>query len=207
MYDIIGLTKEYPSVKALDNVSLSINDKELISIRGESGCGKSTLLNVIAGLIAADSGTVMRNNEPLPYDLHKRGIAMVFQDSLLFNNMTVRDNILFGCPHKDKERREKTVRELSGAYGLDELLARYPYQISGGQARRVAIARALACERELLLLDEPFTNLDKDLKENTIKVTKGLCRDRCTVLLVTHSEAEAQDFCDRHLYMEEGRIV
>ena len=207
MFEINGVTKDYPSVRALDNVSLRIDDKELVSIRGESGCGKSTLLHVIAGLVTPDSGTVTKNNEALPDAPHKRGIAMVFQESLLFPNMTVRENILFGCPHREKEQREKCVRELAEAYGIAGVLARYPHQISGGQARRAALARALACERELLLLDEPFTNLDKDLKAGIMKSTREFCEGRCAVLLVTHSETEALAFCDRHLYMEEGRIV
>ncbi|SEA79212.1 iron(III) transport system ATP-binding protein/multiple sugar transport system ATP-binding protein [Oribacterium sp. KHPX15] len=207
MFEIKGIIKEYPSVRALDNVSLSIDDGELISIQGESGCGKSTLLQIIAGIIMADSGTITKNNEPLSCIPHKRGVSMVFQDSLLFNNMTVSENILFGCPHKDREHRDKTVRELADAYGIGDLLKRYPYQISGGQARRAALARALACERELLLLDEPFSNLDKDLKENIIKRTRELCEGKCSAILVTHSEAEALAFCDRHLYMEEGHIL
>ena len=207
MLEMNGVTKEYSFVKVLDNISLRIDDREIISIRGESGCGKSTLLHVIAGLIKADSGTITKNNEPLSDIPHRRGVAMVFQDSLLFNNMTVRENILFGCPHKDKEHREESVNDLAEAYGIGGLLTRYPYQISGGQARRVALARALACERELLLLDEPFTNLDRDLKENIIKCTREFCEGRCAALLVTHSETEALRFCDRHLYMEEGRIV
>ncbi len=207
MYELNGITKKYASAPALDNITMCIEDNELVSIRGESGCGKSTLLNVIAGLIMADSGTITRNSEPLPDDPHKRGIAMVFQDSLLFNNMTVRENILFGCPHKDKVQRNKSAEELAEAYGLNGLLARYPYQISGGQARRAALARALACERELLLLDEPFSNLDKEWKNEVIMHTKEFCAGRCAVLLVTHNEAEALMLCDRHLYMEEGRII
>ncbi|MBQ7534338.1 MAG: ATP-binding cassette domain-containing protein [Stomatobaculum sp.] len=206
MFEIKGITKDYPSVRALDNVSLRIGDKEMISIRGESGCGKSTLLHVIAGLVPADSGTITKNNEPLSDVPHKRGVAMVFQDSLLFHNMTVRENILFGCPHKDKGQREKLIKELAEAYGIEDLVERYPHQISGGQARRAALARALACGRELLLLDEPFTNLDRELKEGIIKCTREFCKGRCAVLLVTHNEAEALAFCDRHLLMEEGRI-
>ena len=207
MFEINKVTKDYPSVRALDNVSLRIGDQEMVSIRGESGCGKSTLLHVIAGLVTPDSGTVTKNNAPLSDVPHRRGVAMVFQDSLLFPDMTVRENILFGCPHKDKKQREMLVNELAEAYGIAGLLARYPHQLSGGQARRAALARALACERELLLLDEPFTNLDRDLKENIIKRTREFCEGKCAVLLVTHNEAEAQAFCARHLYMEEGRIL
>lgn len=207
MYEINKITKVYPGVRALDNVSLRIDEHEMISIRGESGCGKSTLLHVIAGLVRPDSGTVTKNGRALPDAPHKRGTAMAFQDSLLFPNMTVRENILFGCPHKEKELREMCLCRLSDAYGISGLLSRYPHQISGGQARRAALARALACERELLLLDEPFTNLDKELKEDVIRCTRRLCEGKCAVLLVTHSETEALMFCDRHLSMEEGRIV
>lgn len=207
MLEIREITKDYPSVRALDRVSLSIGDREMISIRGESGCGKSTLLHVIAGLISADSGTITGKNGALPDDPHKRGVSMVFQESLLFPNMTVRENILFGCPQKDRGYRETRVKELAEAYGIADLLARYPHQISGGQARRVSLARALACERELLLLDEPFTNLDKDLKESTLQCTRKFCEGNCAVLFVTHSEAEALAFCEKHLIMAEGRIV
>ncbi|MBR5116847.1 MAG: ATP-binding cassette domain-containing protein [Lachnospiraceae bacterium] len=207
MFELSGITKQYPDVKALEQISLRIGDQEMISVRGESGCGKSTLLKIIAGLVTADAGTICRDGKPLPDDPHKRGVSMVFQESLLFPNMTVRENILFGCPGKDKAYRDARVMELADAYGIAELLARYPHQISGGQARRVSLARALACERELLLLDEPFTNLDKDLKESTLQCTRKYCEGKCAVLFVTHSEAEALAFCEKHLTMEEGRIL
>ena len=206
MIEINGIIKEYDGLRVVDNVTFCIGEKERISICGESGCGKSTLLNIIAGLTAADEGTILKDGRPLPERPQERGISMVFQDSTLWNNMTVRENILFGSPYKDKKARKEQVLKLAEAFGIEELLDRYPYKISGGQARRVAIARALACERELLLLDEPFSNLDKEWKERTIMKTKELCGENCAVILVTHSESEADLFCDTHLHMAEGRI-
>ena len=206
MFEIKGIVKEYEGVYAVDNVSFCINEKKKVSICGESGCGKSTLLNIIAGLITADRGSILKDGRPLPANPHERGISMVFQDSILWNNMTVRENILFGSPYKDKKTREEQALDLANAFGIEELLDRYPYKISGGQARRVSIARALACERELLLLDEPFSNLDKEWKERTMMKTKELCGENCAVILVTHSDNEADFFCDIHLHMTEGRI-
>ena len=170
----------------------------MLGIVGINGAGKSTLLKAITGIMIHTKGKVK---------CHGKIAALLELASGFDNDMTVRENILFGSPYKDRERRDKCVNELSAAYGIEDLLDRYPHRISGGQARRVAIARALACERELLLLDEPFTNLDKDLKDRVIKKTMELCKGRCAVLLVTHNEAEANEFCDRHLFMEEGRIV
>ncbi len=206
MIEIKGIVKEYDGIRVVDNVSFRIGEKEKISICGESGCGKTTLLNIIAGLTAADEGSILKDGSPLPIKPQERGISMVFQDSTLWNNMTVRENILFGSPYKDKKAREEQVFKLAEAFGIKELLDRYPYKISGGQARRVSIARALACERELLLLDEPFSNLDKEWKERTMMKTKELCGENCAVILVTHSDNEADFFCDTHLHMTEGRI-
>jgi ABC-type Fe3+/spermidine/putrescine transport system ATPase subunit len=206
MIEIKGVVKEYGGIRVVDNVSFCINEKEKISICGESGCGKTTLLNIIAGITAADEGSILKDGKPLPLKPHEREVSMVFQDSTLWNNMTVRENILFGSPYKDKKEREEQVLKLAETFGIEELLDRYPYKISGGQARRVAIARALACERELLLLDEPFSNLDKEWKERTVMKTKELCAENCAVILVTHSESEADCFCDTHLHMAEGRI-
>ena len=206
MIEIKGIVKEYEGIRVVDKVSFRIGEKEKISICGESGCGKTTLLNIIAGLIASDEGSILKDGRPLPEKPQERGISMVFQDSTLWNNMTVRENILFGSPYKDSRVRKEQALTLAEAFGIEELLDRYPYKISGGQARRVAIARALACERELLLLDEPFSNLDKEWKERTIMKTKELCGDKCAVILVTHSLSEADSLCDTHLHMTEGRI-
>ena len=206
MLEIKNLTKNYPGVCAVNDLSLVVNDLERVSVQGESGCGKSTLLGIIAGLIREDSGEILMNGEKMPGRPHLRKVSMVFQDSILWNHMTVKENILFGSPMKERKQRDIQAESLAEAFGIEDLLKRYPYQISGGQARRTAIARALACDRELLLLDEPFSNLDKDGRIRTIQIVKQLCERKCAVLLVTHSAQEAELLCDRHLFMEEGKL-
>ncbi len=207
MLKVISIKKEYSGFKALDDVSLTVDTKERLSIRGESGCGKSTLLMIIAGLTEADSGQILKDGKELPAVPHKRGISMVFQDATLWNHMTVKENILFASMIKDKKKRNEEAEKLAEAFGIESMLDRYPTQISGGQAKRVAIARALAAEREILLLDEPFSNLDKDWREKTLIKTKELTEGKCAVILVTHNNEEAELFCDRHLTMEEGKFV
>ncbi len=206
MLELKHITKEYPEVTAVRDVSLTIGDTERVAIRGESGCGKSTLLGIIAGLILPDAGEVLRDGRKLSPEPHLRGVSMVFQNSTLWNHMTVRENILFGSPFRQKEEREEQVRSLAEELELTELLNRYPGQISGGQARRAAIARALACRRELLLLDEPFTNLDKEGKGRVLESVRRLCAGTCAVLLVTHKAQEAEALCERQLTMEEGEL-
>jgi ABC-type sugar transport system ATPase subunit len=206
MLELKHITKEYPEVTAVRDVSLTIGDTERVAIRGESGCGKSTLLGIIAGLILPDAGEVLRDGRKLSPEPHLRGVSMVFQNGTLWNHMTVRENILFGSPFRQKEKREEQVRSLAEELELTELLNRYPGQISGGQARRAAIARALACRRELLLLDEPFTNLDKEGKGRVLESVRRLCAGTCAVLLVTHNAQEAEALCERQLTMEEGEL-
>ncbi len=206
MLEIKDLSKNYSDVCALDCVSFVLNDNECISIQGESGCGKTTLLKIIAGLTEADSGEVLHNGKKLNPEPHLRNVSMVFQDGILFEHMTVKENILFGSPLKERNEREKKAHELAEAFGITELLNRYPSEISGGQKRRVAIARAIACQKEILLLDEPFSNLDKEIRFKTLEKVKELCLGKCSIILVTHSEKEAELLCDRHLKMEEGRL-
>ncbi len=207
MLKISNIKKEYSGHMAVDDVSFELGDKESLSLLGESGCGKSTLLMIIAGLIKADSGKVLKDGRALPDEPHRREISMVFQDSTLWNHMTIKENILFGSPFKDSSSRNIQLEKLAEAFGIEKLLSRYPGQISGGQARRVAIARALACEREILLMDEPFSNLDKEWKERTINAAKNLTFARSSVIIVTHSPEEAEFFSDRQLRMEEGRLI
>lgn len=207
MLEVRGITKEYDSLRVLDNVSFILSEGEKLSIRGESGCGKTTLLMIIAGLTEASRGEILSDRAPMDELPHLRGVSMVFQESTLWNNMTVLENIIFGSPLKNSRERKEKAQHLAESFGIEELLSRYPYEISGGQARRASIVRALLAERKILLLDEPFSNLDKEWKEKTMERLKGLCAGKCSVLLVTHSEDEAEYFCDRHLFMEEGRVI
>ena len=206
MLEIRDLCKNYPETCALDHVSFTLHDKECISIQGESGCGKTTLLNVIAGLTEPDSGEILLNGSKMPAEPHKRNVSMVFQDAVLFDHLSVRENILFGSPLKDRKERDCEALRLAEAFGISELLDRYPSQISGGQMRRAAIARAIACKKEILLLDEPFSNLDKDIRFKTLEKVRELCLGKCSIILVTHSEKEAELLSDRHLVMSEGHL-
>ena len=206
MLEVKGITKKYENLSVLENVSFEVERGKSLSIQGESGCGKTTLLMIIAGLLEADKGEIMFEGKPLDEEPCKRNVSMVFQNSTLWNNMTVCENILFPSSIKDKNERRREAERLAKAFGIEEILDRFPGEISGGQARRAAIARALAAKRDILLLDEPFSNLDKDWKEKTMEGLRELCNENCTVILVTHSREEADFFCDRHLYMEEGNL-
>ncbi len=206
MLEIINVTKRYGEICAVDQVSFCVKDFERVSIQGESGCGKSTLLGMIAGLIGEDAGEIRLNGEKMPEDPHLRRVSMVFQDSVLWDHMTLRENILFGSPYQEKKQREEQAEKLAEALEIKDLLKRHPHQVSGGQARRAAIARAIACEKELLLLDEPFSNLDKEGRVRTLETVKRLCDGKCAILLVTHSAKEAELLCERHLFMEEGKL-
>ncbi len=207
MLEVKHLTKRYEDLDAVSDLSFSLKELERVSIQGESGCGKTTLLKMIAGLVLPDEGEILMDGKPLSDKPYLRQISMVFQDSLLWDHMTVEENILFGSPYKEKEKRRDQVAHLSEILGIGELLKRYPHQISGGQARRAAIARAIACEKKLLLLDEPFSNLDKEGRFRILEGVGKLCKGKCALLFVTHSRQEAEMLCDRHLFMEEGKFV
>ncbi len=205
MWEIRNLSKCYGQVQAVKQVSFELKMGETAAVLGESGCGKSTLLRLIAGLQKPDEGSVTRDGQPLSAKLYKREIAMVFQEPALWNHMSVKENLLFGCPEKNKARRNDLVREVAGELGIGELLGRKPDEISGGQARRAAVARALLSQRSLLLLDEPFTNLDPEIKSRTIRTVQKYCGS-CAILLVTHDSSEAGEFGARIFRMKAGEL-
>lgn len=204
--DIQNISKSYGNVKALDRVTLRIENPEKVAVLGESGSGKSTLLHVLAGLQSADSGSISRDGQRLDEPPCRRGIAMVFQEPALWNHMKVMDNIGFGCPLRERKERNEYISRLAAELGIEDLLCRRPYEISGGQARRVAIARALACKKPLLLLDEAFSNLDEETKMVTMETVRKYCDGKTAVVLVTHDEREAETFCDTFYCMEKGRL-
>ena len=161
------VTKRYPGTTALDDVSLTIDDREFMVLLGPSGCGKTTLLRMIAGFESQDEGVVLidgRDVTDVPPG--KRGIAMVFQSYALFPHLKVADNIAFGLrmhrvPAADVKRRLSSAAELMQ---IESLLGRFPSQLSGGQRQRVAVARALVMEPAVILMDEPLSNLDALLR-------------------------------------------
>lgn len=200
-----GITKRFGELTVLDGLSLTVAPGERAAILGESGSGKSTLLRIIAGLETADAGRLLLGGEPPARELMRRGVSMTFQEPALWNHMTVEENILYGSPLRGREARREEAASLAGRLGVGELLKRYPYEISGGQAKRVALARAIACRKPILLLDEPFTNLDERIKRLAIEAVGACCAGR-TVLLVTHSREEADRLSQNQYHLEGGRL-
>jgi spermidine/putrescine ABC transporter ATP-binding subunit len=205
-----NISKSYGRLKVLNNVSLSINKGELVTLLGPSGCGKTTLLRSIAGLADIDEGSiVLEGRDVTRTPIHKRHIAMVFQSHALFPHMSVADNVAFGLKMQGVARaeREERVKKALSLVRLDAYVSRMPHELSGGQQQRVAIARAIVTNPTALLLDEPFGALDRKLREalqvELRRVTKEL---GITAIFVTHDQEEAVVLSDRVAVMEGGVI-
>ncbi len=213
----IKVGKFFGEHEVLADLSFDLAKGECIALLGSSGCGKTTLLNIIAGLLACDSGRVEcggrvlddpSTGERLP--IRKRGFAMVFQDFSLWPHMSVGGNVAFGLKLKGVGRadREKAARKALARVGLDGFADRSPASLSGGQQQRVAIARALVVEPQVLLLDEPLSALDALLRDELRDEIAGLIRSlEITALYVTHDQTEAMTIASRVAVMENGRIV
>jgi multiple sugar transport system ATP-binding protein len=205
------VTKLFKDVHAVDDVSLMIRDGEFMVLLGPSGCGKTTLLRSIAGLEQIEGGRVRiggRDVTDLPP--RKRRIAMVFQSYAVFPHMTVFENIAFGLRMRKLPKAQITQRTEQAAelLHITELLARYPAQTSGGQRQRIAVARAIAMEPEVLLMDEPLSNLDALLRlEMRAELKRLLSEIGSTTVYVTHDQVEALSMGDRVAVMKAGRIV
>jgi spermidine/putrescine transport system ATP-binding protein len=204
------LVRRFGTIKALDNVSVSIRKGEFFSLLGPSGCGKTTLLRIIAGLDLPDAGTVIiggTNAEDIP--AHKRPVNTVFQSYALFPHMTARDNVAFGLRMKKvpADQVEERVDRAMALVQIGDLAARRPAQLSGGQKQRVALARALVNEPAVLLLDEPLGALDLKLrKQLQVELHHLQRRLGITFIYVTHDQEEALVMSDRIAVMNEGRI-
>jgi len=198
------------SVIALNDVTLTVPHRRFVTVLGPSGCGKSTLLRVVAGLERPDSGEIRIGRQAvIGIPPGKRNVAMVFQNYALYPHMRVFDNIAIGLRlHKYPGGEIKgKVAEVAGMLGIEGLLARYPRQLSGGQQQRVALARTLVREPQVFLLDEPLSNLDAQIREQTRAELKRLFRDLgATVIYVTHDQAEAMSMSDIVVVMEGGEI-
>jgi multiple sugar transport system ATP-binding protein len=208
---IRGLSTVYPNgVRAVDGLDLEIADGEFFALLGPSGCGKTTLLRTIAGLEQATTGSVhIGQRDVTRLEPGRRRVAMVFQDYALFPHMTVTENVAYplrvrGVPRAERER---TAEQTAGSLALVGLSRRRPAQLSGGQQQRVALARAVAAGGELLLLDEPLSNLDARLRLEARTFLKRLQRDLgVTTIFVTHDQAEALALADRIAVMDAGRL-
>ena len=208
---IKNVAKSFGQFRALDSIDLTIADQEFVVLLGASGCGKTTLLRTIAGLVTPPGGEVWiggRRVDRLPP--RERGISMVFQNYAVFPHLTVFENIAFGLrmkklPQAEIDERVKRTAELMH---IEQLLKRYSGQISGGQRQRVAVARALAMEPDVILMDEPLSNLDALLRLEMRAELKGvLAHSKTTTIYVTHDQVEAMSLADRIAVMSGGRIV
>lgn len=207
---IENVTKRFGDFVAVDKADLTIEDQEFVVLLGPSGCGKTTLLRAIAGLGMADEGRISIGGRDVTYlPPRERKISMVFQSYAIFPHMTVYDNIAFGLKMTkvDKTESEKRVREAAELLHIENMLDRYPSKMSGGQRQRVAVARAIAMQSEVLLMDEPLSNLDALLRLEMRAELKRLLRDiKATTIYVTHDQIEALSMGDRIAVMKEGVI-
>ncbi|HLV55060.1 MAG TPA: ABC transporter ATP-binding protein [Actinotalea caeni] len=206
-----ALVKEYPGgVRGVDGVDVTIADGEFFALLGPSGCGKTTLLRSIAGLETITEGTlIIGDRDVTRLEPGQRGVAMVFQDYALFPHMDVADNIAYPLKIRREPRgaRRAVAKEVGDGLSLTGLLERRPGQLSGGQQQRVALARAVATRPEVLLLDEPLSNLDARLRLEARTFLKELQRELgVTTVFVTHDQAEALALADRIAVMREGKL-
>ncbi|WP_025026966.1 ABC transporter ATP-binding protein [Caldalkalibacillus mannanilyticus] len=204
------ITKEYDEQTVIHPLTLSIEEGEFITLLGPSGCGKTTLLRMIAGFEQPSQGDILLANKPITsFPPYKRDMNMVFQQYALFPHMNVEDNILFGLRMKKISKKEqmKRLEEILDYTELSEFRKRFPKQLSGGQQQRVAIARAIINEPKVLLLDEPLTALDNQLRKNLQIELKNLQkRLGITFVYVTHDQEEAMTMSDRIVILNQGRI-
>jgi spermidine/putrescine ABC transporter ATP-binding subunit len=209
-----GLTKVFGEVRAVDGVSLKVEDSEFVTLLGPSGCGKTTILRMIAGLEKPTSGKIYMDGRDItnlpPYE---RSVGMVFQSLALFPHLTVFGNIAYGMRINRRRRYTKAqikarVREMLELVELEGMEGRYPSQLSGGQQQRVALARALAHNPSVLLLDESLANLDRKLRERMqVELRRIQQKVGITTVFVTHDQDEAMTMSDRIAVMRSGRIV
>jgi putative spermidine/putrescine transport system ATP-binding protein len=204
------LHHRYGSLVAVDDVSLTIRAGEIVALLGPSGCGKTTLLRVIAGFVAQQSGRVTIDGEAIDsMPPNQRNIGIVFQNYALFPHMTVAENVAYGLLARGRKRGEvsEAVDRFLDVVQLSGMRDRFPRQLSGGQQQRVALARVLAVEPSVLLLDEPFSALDKSLRLDMQFELKRLQRQfGLTAILVTHDQEEAMSVADRIAVMNRGAV-
>jgi multiple sugar transport system ATP-binding protein len=207
---IENVTKRFGDLVAVNDVSLTVRDQEFVVLLGPSGCGKTTLLRTVAGLGMADEGRISIGGREITYlPPRQRKIAMVFQSYAIFPHMKVYDNIAFGLKMNKfgREETETRVQEAAELLHIEDFLDRYPDKLSGGQRQRVAVARAIAVHAEVILMDEPLSNLDALLRLEMRAELKRLLREiQATTIYVTHDQIEALSMGDRIAVMEDGVI-
>jgi iron(III) transport system ATP-binding protein len=209
--ELEGLHKSFGAVRAVDGIDLVVGEGEILALLGPSGCGKTTTLRLIAGFDRPDAGRIVITGEPVAGEgrfvpAERRRIGVVFQDYALFPHLTVAQNVGYGV--RDRQERPARVRELLELVGLADNAGRMPHELSGGQQQRVALARALAPRPALVLLDEPFSNLDAALRVHVrAEVRSILLAANATAVFVTHDQEEALSLADRVAVMNRGRVL
>lgn len=209
---VVEIDVSYGSTRVIDQLSFTLDDGRIGCLLGPSGCGKTTVLRTIAGFeqpsrgeVLIDDRVVSDRKRNLPPE--KRNIGMVFQDFALFPNMTVGENIRFGLKHWSAREQQARVTELLAMIGMPASETAYPHQLSGGQQQRVALARAMAPKPSILLLDEPFSSMDVELREQLAREVRNILKqEHITAILVTHDQHEAFAMADEICVMHEGRI-
>jgi iron(III) transport system ATP-binding protein len=212
---IRALTKKFTDAAAVDDLYLEIGDGEFVSLLGPSGCGKTTTLRLLAGFLQPDAGEICVAGKVISSRSHlvppeRRNMSMIFQSYAVWPHMTVAQNVAYGLKLKKLTRQqiEAKVTKLLGLVHLSELKDRYSSELSGGQQQRVALARALVVEPQILLMDEPLSNLDANLREEMRFEIRRLHEEfRITTVYVTHDQAEAMATSDRIAVMNGGRMV
>ncbi|MBI4246453.1 MAG: ABC transporter ATP-binding protein [Candidatus Rokubacteria bacterium] len=214
---LAGVTKRFSADRppAVDRLTFTLDRGQILALLGPSGCGKTTTLRLIAGFETPDAGQVVIGDRLMADGAlgrsvppEERGVGVVFQDHALFPHLTVGDNVAFGLHDRDRPARQERVRGILDLVGLIDFAARYPHELSGGQQQRVAVARALAPAPALICLDEPFSNLDADLRaQMRDEVEKVLRATGTTTVFVTHDQEEAFTIADVVGVLHQGRLA
>ena len=210
MLQIQGISKSYGKQNVLRNFNLDIESGEIISVVGSSGSGKTTLLRLISGLEMPDNGQITLKNKIVSSDNNfvrpeDRDCSLVFQDYALFPNMSMRQNIYFG---KNSESNKEKIEQLIEITGIENILEKFPHQCSGGEQQRVALVRSLAIDPSLVLMDEPLSNLDYNLKANLALVIRNLLKKfKITAIIVTHDIMDAMEMSDRIIAIDKGEVM
>ncbi|MEC7378052.1 MAG: ABC transporter ATP-binding protein [Pseudomonadota bacterium] len=212
LLEVTNLSCGYGGDSVVKDVSFALSHGDIGCLLGPSGCGKSTILRALAGFLPLNGGEISLQAQAISLPgrtlpPEKRRIGMVFQDYALFPHLTIADNVGFGLRHLGKAEKRQKVMELLNVVHLQDLADNYPHELSGGQQQRVALARALAPEPTLILLDEPFSNLDADLRRRlSLDVREILKTLGISAILVTHDQQEAFAMCDQVAVLRDGRI-
>ncbi len=202
----------YEGERVIEDLSFALNEGDICCLLGPSGCGKTTVLRTIAGFIDPEAGEIQLRGHTIASARHalppeQRRVGMVFQDYALFPHLNVRDNLTFGLKGHSRQEKERVCDELLQLVKLEDLGHRYPHELSGGQQQRVALARALAPEPELLLMDEPFSSLDVELRRALALEVRAILKERgITAIMVTHDQSEAFAMADRIGVLYQGQL-